>query len=153
MTETGLPFALEFWHWMILAALLAGLEILTPGFFFLWLGGAALITGIIALIAPSLGWEVQVLIFAVLSGASVLGWYRFRGALKIQSDDNTLNRRGEQLLARTGTLSEPIVNGRGQIRIDDTVWRCEGPDLPAGTKVKVVSVRGAMLAVEQIQAS
>lgn len=151
MSETGLPFALEFWHWMILAALLAGLEILTPGFFFLWLGGAALITGIVALIAPGLGWEVQVLLFAVLSGASVLGWYRFRGALKIQSDDNTLNRRGEQLLARTGTLSEAIVNGRGQIRIDDTVWRCEGPDLPAGTKVKVVAVRGAMLSVETAQ--
>lgn len=151
MNETGLPFVLEFWHWMILAALLAGLEILTPGFFFLWLGGAALITGIVALVAPSLGWDVQVLIFAVLSGASVLGWYKFRHKLKIQSDDNTLNRRGEQLLARTATLSEPIANGRGQIRIDDTVWRCEGPDLPAGTRVKVVAVRGAMLSVESAQ--
>ncbi len=38
----------------------------------------------------------------------------------------TLNRRGEQLLGRNATLSEPIVNGRGQLKIDDTVWRCGG---------------------------
>lgn len=150
MGDVNFVFELEFWHWMILAALLAGFEILTPGFFFLWLGGAALLTGIVALALPGLGWDVQVLIFAVLSGASVLGWYKFRHKLVIQSDDNTLNRRGEQLLARSATLSEPIVNGRGQVRIDDTVWRCEGPDLPAGTRVKVVSVRGAMLMVEQL---
>lgn len=148
MSDVGFPFALEFWHWMILAALLAGIEILTPGFFFLWLGGAALLTGIVALIVPALGWEGQVLVFAVLSSVSVLGWYKFRHRLVSAPADSTLNRRGEQLLTRTATLSEPIVNGRGQIRIDDTVWRCEGPDLPAGTRVKVVSVRGAMLAVE-----
>jgi membrane protein implicated in regulation of membrane protease activity len=150
MGDVSFVFALEFWHWMILAALLAGFEILTPGFFFLWLAGASLLTGIVALAVPSLGWDIQVLIFALLSGASVLGWYKFRHTLVIKSDDNTLNRRGEQLLARSATLSEPIVNGRGQVRIDDTVWRCEGPDLPAGTRVKVVSVRGAMLMVEQL---
>lgn len=150
MSDIGITFfELEFWHWMILAAALAGIEILTPGFFFLWLGGAALITGILALIVPALSWENQVLAFAVLSGASVLGWYKFRGTLTTASDDMTLNRRGEQLLGRNATLSEPIVNGRGQIKIDDTVWRCEGSDLAAGTKVKVVAIRGAVVMVEK----
>nr|WP_298682588.1 NfeD family protein [uncultured Dongia sp.] len=149
MSDIGFTFQLEFWHWMILAAALAGIEILTPGFFFLWLGGAALVTGIVALILPSLTWENQVLVFAVLSAASVLGWYKFRGHFTTPSNDSTLNRRGEQLLGRSATLSEPIINGRGQIRIDDTVWRCEGPDLAAGTQVKVVAMRGAMVAVEK----
>ena len=36
---------LQFWHWFILAAIFAGIEMLTPGFFFIWLGGAALIVG------------------------------------------------------------------------------------------------------------
>jgi membrane protein implicated in regulation of membrane protease activity len=67
----------------------------------------------------------------------------------IASDDTTLNRRGEQLLGRTATLSEPIVNGRGQIRIDDTVWRCEGTDMDAGTKVKVIALHGAVVSVER----
>jgi len=149
MGDIGFGFQLEFWHWMILAAVLAGIEILTPGFFFLWLGGAALLTGIVALIVPSLAWDVQVLIFALLSGVSVLAWYRFRHRLVIASDDNTLNRRGEQLIGRAAALSEAIANGRGQVHIDDTVWRCEGPDLPAGTRVKVTAVRGAMLSVER----
>ena len=149
MTEIGFTFELEFWHWLILAAALAGIEILTPGFFFIWLGGAALVTSIIALVAPGLTWENQVLAFALLSAVSVLGWYRFRHRLVIKSDDMTLNRRGEQLLGRNATLSEPIVNGRGQIKIDDTVWRCEGDDLEAGTKVKVVAMRGAIVAVEK----
>lgn len=150
MSDIGITFfQLEFWHWFILAAVLAGIEILTPGFFFLWLGGAALVTGVIALIVPALGWENQVLAFAVLSGASVLAWYKFRHRLTTTSDDMTLNRRGEQLLGRNATLSEAIVNGRGQIKIDDTVWRCEGPDLDAGTKVKVVTIRGAVVSVEK----
>ena len=149
MSDIGFVFQLEFWHWLILAAALAGIEILTPGFFFIWLGGAALITSVVALVAPGLTWENQVLVFALLSAVSVLGWYRFRHRLVIKSDDMTLNRRGEQLLGRNATLSEPIVNGRGQIKIDDTVWRCEGDDLAAGTKVKVVALRGAIVAVEK----
>ncbi|MBI2253054.1 MAG: NfeD family protein [Proteobacteria bacterium] len=149
MTEMSFAFELEFWHWLILAAALAGIEILTPGFFFIWLGAAALVTSIVALVAPGLTWENQVLIFALLSAVSVLGWYRFRHRLVIKSDDMTLNRRGEQLLGRNATLSEPIVNGRGQIKIDDTVWRCEGEDLDAGTKVKVVALRGAIVSVEK----
>ena len=149
MSDIGITFEIEFWHWMIVAAVLAGIEILTPGFFFLWLGGAALITGILALIVPALSWENQVLAFAVLSGASVLGWYKFRHSLTTTSDDMTLNRRGEQLLGRNAMLSESIINGRGQIRIDDTVWRCEGEDMAAGTKVKVVAVRGAVVSVEK----
>ena len=34
MSDIGFNFQLEFWHWLILAAALAGIEILTPGFFF-----------------------------------------------------------------------------------------------------------------------
>jgi inner membrane protein len=45
-------------------------------------------------------------------------------------------------------LSEPIQNGRGKARIDDSVWRVEGADLPAGTQVKVMAVDGAILKVE-----
>ena len=56
------------------------------------------------------------------------------------SDLPLLNRRSEQLIGRTATLTEPISNGRGRIRIGDTLWRVSGPDLPVGTQVKVTSV-------------
>jgi membrane protein implicated in regulation of membrane protease activity len=46
------------------------------------------------------------------------------------------------------TLEKPIVDGVGTIRIEDTVWRVSGPNLPAGSRVKVASADGADLAVE-----
>src|SRR5581483_1301970 len=94
---------LEFWHWLILAAVLAGIEMLTPGFFAIWLGGAALITGLIVLVFSSISWEVQLILFAALAAVSVLSWYRF-GRMRIQTDDATLNRRGDSLVGRSGDL-------------------------------------------------
>jgi membrane protein implicated in regulation of membrane protease activity len=139
----------QFWHWWILAAIFAGIEILAPGVFFIWLGAAAALTGLIALIIPSLGWEIEALIFAVLAVVTVVYW-RNRVRKGAAEDDPAamLNRRGAQMIGRTAVLSEPIQNGRGKARIDDTVWRVEGGDLPAGTQVKVTGVDGAILKVE-----
>ena len=139
----------QFWHWWILAALFAGIEILAPGVFFIWLGAAAALTGVIALVIPGMGWEIEALVFAVLAVASVVYW-RSRIKRGKGKDDpaDRLNRRGDQLVGRTAVLSEPIQNGRGKARIDDTVWRVEGSDLPAGTPIKVIGVDGAILKVE-----
>ena len=41
------------------------------------------------------------------------------------------------MIGRTATLTEPITEGRGRIRIGDTMWRVSGPDLPAGARVRV----------------
>jgi len=140
---------LEFWHWLILALVLAGVEMLTPGFFAIWLGGAALITGLLVLIVPGMSWEGQLVLFAVLAVVSVLGWYRFGRRMRIATEDATLNRRGDSLIGRSGDLVEPIVNGRGRVKIDDSVWRAEGNDAPLGTRVTVTGVQGAILKVDR----
>ena len=49
-------------------------------------------------------------------------------------------------------MSEPIVNGRGRIVVDDSSWKVEGPDLPAGATIEVVSADGVVLAVEPADA-
>ena len=139
----------QFWHWWILAAIFAGIEILAPGVFFIWLGAAAAVTGLIALVIPGMGWEIEALIFAVLAVLSVVGWRNYIKRAKAQDDPAAmLNRRGDQMIGRTAVLSEPIQNGRGKARIDDSVWRVEGTDLPVGTQVKVTGVDGAILKVE-----
>ncbi|NJM91966.1 MAG: NfeD family protein [Rhodospirillaceae bacterium] len=139
----------QFWHWWILAAIFAGIEILAPGVFFIWLGAAAALTGVIALIIPGLGWELEALIFAVLAVVTVVYW-RNRIKKGAGADDPAalLNRRGEQMIGRIAVLSEPIQNGRGKIKIDDSMWRVEGVDLPAGTQIKITGVDGAILKVE-----
>lgn len=137
---------IQFWHWLILAAVLAAIEIVAPGVFFIWLGAAAALTGIIALIVP--GWEMQALIFAVLAVIAVWGGNKFQRATAGDQPTTTLNRRGAQLIGRIVSLSQPIVNGRGTAKVDDSTWRVEGPDLPAGTQVTVTGVDGSVLKVE-----
>jgi hypothetical protein len=140
---------LEFWHWLILALVFAGIEMMTPGFFFIWLGGAALVTGLIVLVLSSIGWEIQLVLFAVLAALSLLAWYKFGRRMQIATEDTTLNRRGDSLVGRTGALIEPMVNGRGKVKIDDSVWRAEGLDAPIGTRVTVVGVQGTVLRVDR----
>ena len=140
---------LLFWHWWILAVVLMALEIIVPGVFLLWLGIAAGITGLAALAVPGLWWQAQGLLFAVLSVASVWGWRQWQRRHPTSTDRPTLNRRGEQYVGRRLTLDQPIVNGRGHIRVDDGTWRVEGPDLPAGTAVVVRGVGGTLLKVDR----
>lgn len=128
------------WNWMVLGFVLLGLEIIVPGVFLLWIGIAALVVGAasLALWDTSLWiWQVQVVAFLALSLVSAyVGKQIVRRSGDI-SDQPLLNQRGAQLIGRTATLTEPISNGRGRIRLGDTLWRVSGPDLPAGAQVRV----------------
>ncbi len=139
---------LTHWHWWILAVLFVVLEVFTPGTYLLFMGISAAIVGGAVLMAPGMGWEYQVFGFAVLSiVATVLG----RNYLKkrpIHTDRPTLNRRGAQYVGRTFTLDEPIVNGQGKIHVDDSIWKINGADCAAGSRVKVTGVDGTVLQVE-----
>jgi membrane protein implicated in regulation of membrane protease activity len=128
------------WNWMVLGFALLTLEILTPGVFMLWIGLAALIVGALSLMFWNAGfwiWEVQVVVFLALALISAFTGKKIMGGRKDDSDQPLLNRRGDQLIGRTATLTEPIADGRGRVKIGDTMWRVSGPDLPAGTKVRV----------------
>jgi inner membrane protein len=139
--------ALGGWVWFVLAAVFLLLELLAPGVFMLWLGIAAILIGIISL-ATVLSWQAQLIIFAVLSIACIPAWRSFARKVERPVDRPYLNRRAEGYVGRVFTLEKPIVDGVGTIRIEDTVWRVSGPDLPAGTRVKVARADGAELAVE-----
>jgi inner membrane protein len=59
-----------------------------------------------------------------------------------------LNQRMYDYVGRTYVLDEAIVNGRGKIRIDDTLWMVTGADRGKGEWVKVTAVDGSRLIVE-----
>jgi len=138
----------QFWHWLILAALLAAVEAVAPGMFFIWFGAAAALVGVAALVIPGMGWEVEVILFAALAGVAVFIGRAVLHRRAPETADPALNRRGERYIGRTFDLETPIVNGRGSIKVDDSVWRAQGADLPAGRRVKVVGVDGSVLKVE-----
>ena len=128
------------WNWMVLGFVLLTLEILVPGVFMLWIGLAALIVGVLSLMFWSAGfwiWQVQILAFLALALICAFTGKKIMGGRRDDSDQPLLNRRGDQLIGRMATLTEPITDGRGRIKIGDTMWRVSGPDLPAGTKVRV----------------
>jgi len=136
-----------FWHWWIIAGLLLILELILPSFFFLWLGIAAAATGFVLLVLPSMPMEWQLVIFSVASVIAVLAWRKYRETRPVESDQPNLNRRGQQYVGRVFTLDRPIQNGVGKVEVDDSTWRVKGPDLPAGTHVKVTGVDGVVFVV------
>jgi membrane protein implicated in regulation of membrane protease activity len=137
-----------YWHWLVLGVLFVILEAFSPGVFFIWMGIAAGIVGLILLAVPDLGWEYQLIIFALVSVASVVLWRRYLERHPTATDQPRLNRRGEQYIDRLFTLETPIVNGVGRIRVDDSIWKIEGADCSAGTRVRVIGVDGVVLRVE-----
>jgi membrane protein implicated in regulation of membrane protease activity len=139
--------ALGAWNWFILAMLLLLLELLVPGVFMLWLGLAAILVGAISL-GVQWSWQAQLISFAVMSIACIPLWRYFARRVESPVDRPFLNRRAQGYVGRVFTLDKPIVDGVGTIRIEDTVWRVSGPDLPAGSRVKVAQADGANLVVE-----
>ena len=137
-----------FWHWWVLGFGLFVAEMLLPtGFVLIWVGAAALIVGALAWLIPTLSWELQAVLFGVGSLVSFFLWKKFRPAIPA-SGQPSLNRRGESYVGRVFTLDEPIVNGVGKLRVDDSQWRIAGPDVAAGSTVRVINVEGATLGVE-----
>jgi inner membrane protein len=135
------------WNWLIFGLVLMALELMAPGVFLFWLGLAALLVGVLSFaFQPS--WQMQILLFAVFAAAAVPLWRRLARRHSGASASNPfLNKRADALVGRVFTLEKPIVDGSGTVRIDDTVWRVAGPDLPAGSRVRIVRADGASLTV------
>ena len=67
-----------FWHWWVLAGMLLILELTSPVFFFLWLSFSAAAVGFGLMIFPSIPVKMQLLLFAILSVVTVIGWRKYR---------------------------------------------------------------------------
>ena len=134
------------WSWFIFGVALMIAEVLAPGAFMLWLGLSAFLVGLISF-AVDWNWQAQCVAFAVFAVASIPIWRKLGKRLHVDGGGSFLNRRTEALIGRVLTLETPIVDGVGTVRIDDTVWRVNGPDCSDGSKVKIVKADGASLTV------
>lgn len=138
------------WTWIVAGLILLALEVLAPGTFFLWFGVSAIIIGVVALIFTDLAWQTEVIAFLVLAVVLVIVGRRYYGGGLGRIRPTGLNERAQNLVGRETVLGEPLVDGRGRIRVDDTVWRVTGPDMPSGSRVKVVAADGSVLRVEKL---
>jgi hypothetical protein len=139
--------SLTMWHWLIAAAIFFVLELVAPGAFMLWLGLSSLLIGLISYFV-AWPWQYQLVAFAVFAILAIPLWRRAARGVEKPTDQPFLNRRTDAFVGREFTLEKPIVGGNGTVKIDDTIWRLAGPDVPGGSRVKVVRAEAATLVVE-----
>jgi hypothetical protein len=139
------------WHWFLIAIVLIVLEVLSPAAFFMWLAVAAGLVGLGLAVFPALDWQTQLVLFAACSVLSLVVGRRYLKRHPIATDQPTLNKRGHQYIGRVFTLDQPIVNGVGKLRVDDTTWKIAGRDCSEGTRVQVSGVDSVVLLVTCVE--
>lgn len=137
------------WLWLLAAVLLGIAEIVAPGVFLIWLAAAAALTGL-ATLALGIDLPFQLVLFTLFAISAVYGGRRWYLSNPVASSDPLLNDRGARLTGETLTVVTAIENGRGRVRVGDSVWACKGPDAPEGAAVRVLGADGACLRVEPV---
>ncbi len=134
------------WAWIVLAGVLGLAEMVVPGSYLMWIALGAAVTAIAA--ATGMALEGQLAVFAIATSASCIGGYfAYRAIVSDCDGDAPLNMPRRSMVGAHGTVCETFVNGRGKVRIGDTVWLANGPDFANGTPVVVAGVRGTRLDV------
>ena len=136
----------SYWLWFIAAAVMLAVELAAPGIFFLWLALAAASVGAVTFFVP-LDWLFSLPLFALLAVVYVYFGRPIYGGKPRVSDQPNLNQRQYNYVGRTYLLTDAVVQGRGKLSIEDTVWEITGPDLPAGSAVRITGIDGMTLKV------
>ncbi|WP_126176838.1 NfeD family protein [Tsuneonella rigui] len=137
------------WAWIGLGLVLAGFEMIVPGVYLIWLALAALMTGALTFVFDP-GVSLQVVNFVFLSLIAVYTARRMFGETPIESDDPLMNNRMGRLVGQTGTVAVAIEHGEGRVTQGDSQWPARGPELPAGTRVRIIGSDGGTLIVEPL---
>lgn len=138
------------WIWLTLGLVLAGLELLLPGVYLIWLAAAAIVTGVLT-IGLDLSFPMQVIDFVFLSLIFAFSARRLLRDKPIVSADPLMNRRGARLVGETALVVQAIEHGSGRVKLGDSEWIAHGPDADAGQRVRVTGSEGAILLVEPLR--
>lgn len=137
--------------WIAAGLALAGLDMLAPGVFLLWIGLAALGTGLAAELARAAGpfplaWHSQLALFTVLT-AALIGLVALR--LRYAPRRDTLNAPAAGLIGQTCSALA-FQHGEGRVSLGDGTWsaRTTDGDTPApGQALRVIGLEGTTLVV------
>lgn len=141
--------ALPWWHWALAAAGLAVAELHWPGSYLIWIALGAGVTGALSAAGAADTLNGQLVVLAPAVAAScVLGWWVYRVLPRPREDATSLNLRTRQLIGARGVVCEALRHGQGKVRLGDSQWLAEGPDLPVGDAVVVAAVRGSRVIVK-----
>jgi membrane protein implicated in regulation of membrane protease activity len=142
--------SLQWWHWLVAALVLAALETFLPGAVAVWFAASAAVVGLLLVVIP-LPWQWQLILFAVLGIVAMLAYRSYRSGHPDTVEQPNLNLRGQQYIGTELELVDAIEHGFGKVKVGDTVWKVSGQNAPAGARVRVTGVDGAVLVVTQVQ--
>lgn len=148
MNEILIPV---FWHWWALAALLLLIELLAPGLYCLWLAGSALLTGTLLLAGINMTTGIQLITFSLLAVVGIGLARRWLKRHPITSDHPLLNQRTAGYVGRVVRLEQAIVDGKGRLNLDGSIWTVSGEDSPAQSLVRITGIDGLTLRVERVK--
>lgn len=136
------------WSWVIAGVLIAGLEIIVPGIFLLWVGLGALATGLLLLLLPGLSLPWQLMIFAIsMLSSLILGFYIQRQS-KLGPTAGMMNRELEGMIGQRYVVMNDFKAGQGRIKVGDSSYAVHGSDeLRNGDTVKVIAIEDGKLRV------
>ena len=144
------PFGIDApWLWLIGGVLLGIAEMVIPGVYLMWIGGAAVLTGVLALLLP-IAVTAQFAIFAVTTIAAIYVGRRFLMANPITSADPLLNDKGARLVGTIVTAVEPVDALSGRVKVGDGVWSARGVEAAVGDRLRVTGTDGGVLVVERV---
>ena len=129
------------WGWMIAGAIIAGLEILFPGIFLLWIGLVAFAVGVVLTRYPELPLAWQMLVFAVsmVSSLSIGFWIQRRSDRS--QNARFLNEELEAMIGQTYIANSRFVARHGRIKVKDSSYAAvSDEEIEAGALVEVVAI-------------
>lgn len=137
------------WIWAIAGVLLLIAEIIAPGFFLVFVGAAAIATGLFTLLFD-LGTAPQMILFAVYSVLAVMIGKRWYGEPDMNDENLRLNDPSRRLVGKTVTVVEAVDEHGGRVRVGDGEWNARGGPVAPGERAKVTGVEGSCLIVEAV---
>jgi membrane protein implicated in regulation of membrane protease activity len=131
-------------YWLLVGLALAIVEVLAPGIFMIFLASGAIVAATAALLIDDV--RLQLVVFAAASTVAVVfGRALYRRLLHRRRD--AADELGRGPVNEHGTVVDPIIGGRGKVKVRDSLWLAAGPDLPAGAPIIVARREGTLLHV------
>jgi len=137
-------------RWIVLGVALIIGEIVTGTTYILWPAIAALLVGVLAFFIPLFGWEMQFLLFFLISGVLLLVGHKFVRPQMKGGETSDLNDRATAMIGMRVRAVKDFELGQGRVQVGDTQWRARVNDgnPKAGEELQVKSVKGTTLNVE-----
>lgn len=135
------------WLWLIGGVVLLAAEILVPGVFLVWIGTAAIVTGLFAMLL-GVGVAGQLGLFALYSVLAVMVGRRVYGVGGQDSSDPHLSDRAARLVGKRVLVVQPVDEDGGRVRVGDSEWSARGQPAQPGERVRITGVEGNCLIVE-----